>query len=215
MYPLGNLFHGIMYIMSETFWLKDPSVLLNKKYIFDVFPREGSSFISKLNAVSRMVFILTFLGFIMTRNMNILVSGAATIMAILVLHHYKKDDIVKESLANMTSSLNMAELKEDIHKEINEEEYTMPTVKNPLMNALPGDNPKRAPAAPSYNKNVDEQIKDTTDQRLFADLGDNIAFDRCMRNFYTMPSTTTPNDQKEFAEFCYGDMYSKKEALFQ
>ena len=197
--------------MSETFWLNDPSILLNKKYIFEIFPQSDHAFVRKLNSLSRMVFILTFLGFIMTHKINIVISGVATIMAILVLHHYKKDDIIKESLVN----LDLSKFKKDIHREIPEEQYTMPTAKNPLMNALPGDDPKRKPAAPSYNKGVDKKIKDTVDQRLYADLGDNITFDRCMRNFHTMPNTTLPNRQKDFAEFCYGDMYSKKEELFR
>ena len=32
-----------------------------------------------------------------------------------------------------------------------------------------------------------------------------------MRQFYTNPSTTVPNNQEEFATFCYGDMISAKE----
>jgi hypothetical protein len=36
-------------------------------------------------------------------------------------------------------------------------------------------------------------------------------FDHSMRNFYTNPSTTIPNDQEGFANFCFGDMISAKE----
>ena len=32
-----------------------------------------------------------------------------------------------------------------------------------------------------------------------------------MRNFYSMPNTQIPNNQKAFAEFCVGDMTSCKE----
>ena len=32
-----------------------------------------------------------------------------------------------------------------------------------------------------------------------------------MRQFYTMPSTTIPNNQGDFGKFCYGDMPSCKE----
>jgi hypothetical protein len=35
--------------------------------------------------------------------------------------------------------------------------------------------------------------------------------DFSMRQFYTNPSTTVPNKQGEFAEFCYGDMVSAKD----
>ena len=36
-------------------------------------------------------------------------------------------------------------------------------------------------------------------------------YDTFARNFHTMPSTTNPNDQTAFAEFCYGNMKSCKE----
>ena len=54
-------------------------------------------------------------------------------------------------------------------------------------------------------------ILDYIKNRLFQDLGDNFVFNQSMRNFYSTPSTTIPNDQKGFAEFCYGNMSSCKE----
>ena len=74
------------------------------------------------------------------------------------------------------------------------------------------DNPQRPAAAPAYEEPVEKVINNSImDPRLFLDLGDNLAFDRSMRNFYAMPNTTVPNDQKGFGEFCYGDMPSCKE----
>ena len=59
---------------------------------------------------------------------------------------------------------------------------------------------------------IEKAINNSTmDPRLFLDLGDNLAFDRSMRNFYAMPNTKIPSDQKAFGEFCYGDMPSCKE----
>jgi hypothetical protein len=48
-------------------------------------------------------------------------------------------------------------------------------------------------------------------KKLFADLGDKYEFDDSMRMFYTTPNTMIPNDQKGFAEFCFGDMISCKQ----
>ena len=74
------------------------------------------------------------------------------------------------------------------------------------------DNPKRPPAAPAYEPPINKAINNSTmDPRLFLDLGDNLSFDRSMRNFHSMPNTTIPNDQKGFADFCYGNMPSCKE----
>ena len=110
---------------------------------------------------------------------------------------------------------------------------TTPTVTNPMMNVLLPEiayNPERNQAAPAYNPKVEKDINHTTEvasvlnfepktlteaeklrKKLFADLGDKYEFDDSMRSFYTNPSTTIPNDQKAFAEFCYGSMISCKE----
>ena len=55
------------------------------------------------------------------------------------------------------------------------------------------------------NKNIDE--------RLFADIGDNFQFDKSMIPFNSNPITTVPNDQKAFAEYCYGNMSSCKDNM--
>ena len=86
------------------------------------------------------------------------------------------------------------------------------------------DNPTRKTAAPSFNPVVEEKINQETknmiiknfgdpeiENKLFKDLGDSINFDQSMRSWYPMPNTQIPNDQKSFADFCYGDMPSCKE----
>ena len=93
----------------------------------------------------------------------------------------------------------------------------MPTKKNPLMNVLMteySENPKRQQAAPAYNELVEEEVNEKAqaqDKKLFKNLGDNLSFENSMRNFYAMPNTKIPNNQKDFALFCYGNMPSCKE----
>lgn len=106
--------------------------------------------------------------------------------------------------------------------------FTEPTVTNPAMNVLLteiDDNPNRKTAAPCYNKVVEKDMNDKTkefitnnfddktniDERLFKDLGDSFVFDQSMRTWNSTPNTTVPNDQKSFAEYCYGDMISCKD----
>jgi hypothetical protein len=86
------------------------------------------------------------------------------------------------------------------------------------------DNPDRKAAAPAYNSAVETEMNNKTmefvsnnfndpniDERLFKDLGDNYEFDQSMRTWYATPNTRVMNDQKSFAEYCYGDMISCKE----
>ena len=193
------------------FWLKNPSILLNDASLKEIIPLSYYSFPQKLNAITRLVVLLMFLGFVTTKSVKILISGFITLLILVILYKSRKDGDVKENLANLKELITE---EKPIHQPIDPTQYSNPTPQNPLMNMLPTDDPKRKPAAPSYNKHVDKQIKDSVDKRLFADLGDNVAFEHCMRNFHTMPNTTMPNNQKEFAEFCYGDMHSRKEELF-
>ena len=68
------------------------------------------------------------------------------------------------------------------------------------------ENPHRKPAAPAYNDQVHKEINEnatTQDKRLFKNLGDNLSFENSMRNFYAMPNTQIPNNQKEFAELLF------------
>jgi hypothetical protein len=106
--------------------------------------------------------------------------------------------------------------------------FTEPSVTNPAMNVLLteiDDNPNRKTAAPCYNKVVENDMNEKTkefitnnfddktniDERLFKDLGDSFVFDQSMRTWNSTPNTSIPNDQKSFAEYCYGDMISCKE----
>ena len=102
------------------------------------------------------------------------------------------------------------------------EDVTEPTNSNPLMNVMPMDysnNPNRPPAHNSYEPQTEKKINDSikqfvnknNDNNLFRDVGDNIEFDKFVRQFTSNPSTTIPNDQKGFAKYLFGDMKSVKE----
>jgi len=172
--------------MVSVFWLDKPSILLNKKKIMEIWPQSKYSLAAKLNAITRLVIILTLLGYLFTRNVKIVVTGIITMGIIVILYKSKKQKqklkrkMIKEGFTN-------TELYQQVKSS-----FVKPTKQNPLMNVLLPEiqyNPKRKPA-------------------LFLDLGDNIAFDQSMRNFYATANTTIPNDQTAFAEYCYGSMPS-------
>ena len=106
--------------------------------------------------------------------------------------------------------------------------FDQPSPENPFSNVLMNDydfNVDKKPAPPIYNKAVSESVLSQAKQlvresnpgnpdiadKLFNDLGEQYSFERSMQPFYSMPNTTIPNDQKGFAEFCFGSMISCKE----
>ena len=202
--------------MTNTFWLNNPAILFDSDHITEIWPSSNLDYISKLNAVTRLVILLTIVGFFTSGFFKILVSAGITLVIIVMMYKSKrnesvkkkiKDQIVKEGFTN--PNLNKA----------SKQLFTMPTVKNPLGNVLLTDikdNPKRPAAAPSFNPDIEKKIKKRAgnvgpDPRLFLDLGDTLSFEQSMQRFYTTANSRVANDQTAFAKFCYGDMPSCKE----
>ncbi|MBU94022.1 MAG: hypothetical protein CL669_00305 [Balneola sp.] len=195
--------------MNTSFWLDNPNVLLNKNQITEIWPQNNFDLARKLNAITRLILILAILGFLLTRSSYIIVSAAVSIVVLVMIHKSKSHS--KEGMENLDIKINKEEFEELLN-----EEFTMPTKKNPFMNVLINeykDNPERKPAAPIYNEEVldDATKKSRSDEKLYKNLGDNLTFQNSLRNFYSTPNTNIPNNQKEFAEFCYGNMASCKE----
>ena len=49
----------IIYTMTTPFWTNDPTILLNKDNITEVWPLTSMDYEQKLNAISRLVIVLT------------------------------------------------------------------------------------------------------------------------------------------------------------
>lgn len=197
--------------MSEKFWLKDPTILFNKKYIMNIIPNNNNSYNTRLNALTRLILILTILGYLFTKSVKIIIYALIAFLAIVIVYKYNvNNNDINTTIKEGFNNENLYDLVKPV--------MTTPTKQNPLMNVmLPEiqDNPTRKVAAPSFSptieKHINDSVKENIDPKLFRDLGDNIEFDTSMRSFYTNPNTQIPNDQKAFAEFCYGGMKSCKE----
>ena len=225
------------------FWTEDPNIIFNQKYIFDFFPTENMTYNEKLNAISRIIFILTIAGFIFSRSIRLLLVSFITLLSIYLLYKYhtglldknKRGTHKSKMVENFESDLsNQNKIPIDVLKNnnirlpSNDDVFDIPQENNPFSNVLMTDydfNPDKKPAPPSYNDQVSNTIlekskemvaitnssqPDITD-KLFKDLGDELYFEQSMRQFYTNPNTTIPNDQTSFADFCYGGMISCKE----
>ena len=221
------------HIPSTQFWINQPSVLLDRDDIADLWPMPLMSVEQKLNAITRLVFLLTILGFLVTNNINIIFTGLITLAIFVILYKTQYNlNSVSSSGADANPSKKEGFVNSQMYNML-KPHLTTPTIQNPMMNVLLPEisyNPTRDEAAPAYNPEVEKDINHSTEgyvvldfeprnmteaeklrKKLFADLGDKYEFDDSMRMFYTNPSTTIPNDQKGFAEFCFGDMISCKQ----
>ena len=221
-------------IPATPFWLNEPTILFDKKQITEIWPHPNMSNMEKLNAISRFVIVASLLGYLITLNIGIIFVCIITLGVIAILYHVqsnkaKEDEKAKELPPKIKESFTNSILYNEV-----KDDYTNPKENNPMMNVLLPEisyNPTRNEAAPAFNAEVEKKINNSTKdyvvdttfsdesakqkeyikRKLFSDLGDSYNLDYSMRNFYTNPNTTIPNDQEGFANFCFGDMISAKE----
>ena len=218
--------------MTTPFWFNDPIILFNKESILEIWPTQQMTFESKLNAISRLVIFMSLLGFIFTRNLNLIIIGIVTLAIIFTLYKLRKQSIVKfkeefsvnpsiqPSASRMTT--NPVTLESVLRSE-----FHPTTKKNPFGNVLLtdiGDDPNRRAAAPSFNPDVYDDITSSvkkqtqmlnpdiinTNKQLYGDLYDSYTLDNSMMRFYSTANSRISNDQGAFSNWLYGQMPSGK-----
>ena len=225
--------------MTIQFWTNDPTILFNNEYLFELWPTSDMCYEQKLNAITRLVILLTILGYILTMSMRILCVGIITLLIIFVLFTMRKQKITKEMMnegfKNQMGEPAMVQNSTYVNPvtldSVLKSEFKEGNKKNPFSNVLLtqiNDDPQRKAAPPSFNVDVDEDITrnvkkavqmmnpgiQDTNKQLFGDLYQNFELDQSNRQFFSTANTRVTNDQGAFGEFLYGNMPSSKESNF-
>jgi hypothetical protein len=227
--------------MTVQFWTNDPTILFNKEYIFELWPTTNMCYEQKLNSITRLVILITILGYILTMSKRILAVGAMTLVVIFILFTMRKQKVTKEMVSEGfnikgNEETGMFNKKLDSYvdpitlNEVLKSEFQEGTKKNPFSNVLLTqimDDPNRKSAPPSFNVDVDSDITTNvkrtvqmlnpsiknTNKQLFGDLFQKFELDQSSRAFYSMPNTRVDNDQGAYAQYLYSDLkYSGKES---
>lgn len=225
--------------MTIQFWSNEPTILFNKDYIFDLWPISRMCYEEKLNSISRLIILLTILGYILTMSKRVLVVGVLTLLFIFVLYNMRKQKLTKDMLENFEVQSNeVTGLFDNKQKSfinpvtldaVLRTEFKEGNKKNPFSNVLLtqiNDEPERKAAPPSFNVDVDEDITKNvkravqmmnpgiknTNKQLFGDLYQNFQLDNFLRPFNSCPNTRITNDQTAYGKFLYGYMPSSKES---
>lgn len=221
--------------MTTQFWTDNPTILFQNDQLIELWPTNSMCYEQKLNAITRLVILLSVLGYILTGALRVLVVGTLTLAGIYVLYTMRrkegfevkreptKDEDRGKNKRNVTL-LNPVTLDEVLRTEFKEG-----TKKNPFSNVLLteiGDKPERKAAPPSFNVEVDGDITKNvkravqmlnptiknTNKRLFGDLWQQFQLDQSNRAFYSTANTRVTSDQGAYAQFLYGNMPSGKES---
>jgi hypothetical protein len=204
------------------FWYEDPNILFDTKFITEFFPLTSMTFNQKLNALSRTIIFCTIVLFLFTRSLGLLFGSLISLVSIYI-HFYLSSQEGFETDEDILQNPALDYLQNN-NIEVPKNVFQEPSPKNPFSNALISDNVYKKPAPPIINQNVKNSILEQAIQlvnesnpgqpdisnKLFSNTGDMLGFEQSLRQFHTTASTTIPNDQGAFAEFCYGSMNSCK-----
>jgi len=227
--------------MTIQFWSNDPTILFNKDSIFELWPTTDMCYEQKLNAITRLIILITILGYISTMSTRILVIGFLTLAVIFVLFKMRKQKLTKEMMKEgfFVEENNLPGVFKQKSKTIINpvtldsvlnDEFKEGNKKNPFSNVLLtqiNDDPERKSAPPAFNVDVDEDITKNikksvqmmnpgiknTNKQLYGDLWQQFELDNSNRVFYSTANTRVANDQGAYAQFLYNDLkYSAKES---
>ena len=226
--------------MTIPFWSNDPTILFNKNYIFELWPTNEMCYNQKLNSISRLIILITILGYISTMSLRVLVVGFATLVVIFILHTMRKQKITKEMInegfeVDGNKVIGLSDESKQIVNPVTLEsilktEFKEGNKKNPFSNVLLTqimDEPQRKSAPPAFNVDVEEDITknvkrvvqlvnpgiDNTNKQLYSSLWDKFELDQSNRVFYSTANTRVePGDQSSYSQYLYGTMPSGKES---
>jgi hypothetical protein len=160
---------------SNQFWVNEPTILFHKDLIFEIWPSNNMHYEQKLNAMTRLIILMTILGYILTASLKLLIVGILTLVAIYVIFKMRKQKITNKMLnegfqvqGKQVSGLKNEENPEDkviinpvTLESVLSKEFQEGNKKNPFSNVLLTeimDKPERYSAPPSFNPKVDEDI---------------------------------------------------------
>ena len=174
---------------DDIFWKDNISILFKFDNLLLFFPVGKMTMNQRLNALTRLCIYIGVILYLFTEKIYYIVLILISLVVIYVIH-------------------NNINKKEKF--ELDTTEKIRPTADNPFMNFnIITDDPQKPPAEDITKKEIKEDADDkfktssNLSNKLFRSTFDLYDRNNSQRQFYTMPSTTLPNDQTAFAKWCY------------
>ena len=169
---------------DDKFWYDDITILVKKDKLLNFIPNKNATLNENLNSSVRFIIYLSLLLVLYTKNYNYIIIIVLAFIVTYIINNEKYNKIIE----NYDSSV-----------------LVEPSANNPTANILQTDyqNTDRKLSNLLNDKTIQNKIKKSLDHRLYRDESDIFDNLHSQRTFYTMPVTTIPNKQKDFANFLY------------
>lgn len=183
-------------LTSDKFWLESPKILYSDGNYLKIIPTKNMSKIEILNSLTRFFIYIAILYILFGSDYTYLYIPIVAIITIIMLYYIQKSDDLdqkKEKVCRLDTCADISVCQPPVNG-------------NPFMNVTMADlmdNRTRPSACIATDAKIDEKINEIFNYNLFRDVDDVFNRNNNQRQFYTMPSTTIPNDQTSFANWLY------------
>lgn len=177
-------------------WFEDPKRLVDSKKLTWFFPSMSMPVEERVDAATRLVIYYTALLLLVKRDATVLVYMLAALVVLYAFYRYHQS--AKLQRETMLDRYNLTP------DPVTKRPCFKPTKDNPFMNVSPLSDPAdRAPSCDMTKRTVRKQVEKLYEASTVFNVEDVFRRNSGQRQFYSMPATTTPNDQDAFAKWLY------------
>jgi hypothetical protein len=203
--------------MATPLWFENPSIIYEKKYLFEIVPNRSFDFNRKLNSLLRLsiVYSLVIILFDRKKTSYLYIPFVVSVLTFLISRNYK-ETMVNKTTVDLMNDIHADDLEENTNKvEDLDISCRIPNKDNPFMNPNISDyntkNDTEGSCMSYNNKGIQREIEKNFEKDLYKDVNDIFGKNSSQRQFYTVPGKSIPNDQGNFAKWLYGTMPTCKE----
>lgn len=214
------------FFLNSMFWLEDYRVLFEKHNYIYFIPTKQMTLNEKLNSIMRLNIYYTILVFCFIKEKNWLILPILSTAVIVLIYYKKKKEMLiplKQNKPNIELEAGFYDFDDKLrvgkynpilanNENVNirdtvrnDQSCRKPTINNPFMNIhVPDFNNGQMPKACNVDDSkIEHKVQAYYNKNLFKNIDDVFDSENTFRQFYTMPVTTIPNKQPEFANWLY------------
>lgn len=194
--------------MSSPLFIENPGILVDKDYIFDFIPNTNATMEERINAIVRFSLYFSVLLMVVKNNYRYVYIFIATLFITVLFYSNNRENFTNiENFNNLDNAKNdkdcLIDNENNENNNDNSEDCDQPTCNNLFMNILPTTDFKKKKKACSFNKEISKKVNKGFYSKFKKDVNTFYNQDFSMRQFYSMPNTSVPNDQGAFAHWLY------------
>ena len=171
---------------NSKFWISDYKELFNEVHLF---PNDKMSRNQILNSFTRYSILMIILFFFMGSNSNWYYLPIGIIIGSIILYFLDKSNQQEEKKQRILDNIKCKK----------------PSLSNPYMNILVTQDKQELPACDNRNSEIKSLTNKYYKFNLYQNGEDLFDKKNMERQFYTMPSSTIPNNQEDFKNWLYNN----------